>query len=147
VRRQFGHSTPKYQLPTAGVMDASLTKPCQDIGRPPPRAATLTIDSKASTFFFPCVDIVEFLVLGGFPQFGAGRCPLNPQHSPIASPPRDHAAVPNDAHQELAETIVQFPDVSEDAHGRMVMTAGVGVHAVLGERPYWIRARQQSWQR
>ena len=93
MRLQFGHSTPKYQLPAAGVMGASLNKPCQDIGRPPPCAATLTIDSKASTFFSPCVDIVGFLVFGGSRKFGDGRGPLNLQHSLIASPPRDHAAI------------------------------------------------------
>ena len=72
MRLQFGHSTPKYQLPAAGVMGASLNKPCQDIGRPPPRAATLTIDSKDSTFFSPWVDIVEFLVFGRSRKVGDG---------------------------------------------------------------------------
>lgn len=34
------------------------------------------------------------------------------------------AAVADDAHQELAEALVQFVDVAEDAHVYMVPTAG-----------------------
>ncbi len=44
------------------------------------------------------------------------------------------AAVTDDAHQELAEAIGQFPDVREHSHAPMVLTDGWGVHAVLGER-------------
>jgi len=78
VRLQFGHSTPKYQLPAVGVIGASLNKPCQDIGRPPPCAATLTIDSKASTFFSPCVDIVEFPCVWRVPEVWRRTGPLEP---------------------------------------------------------------------
>jgi hypothetical protein len=65
-------------------------------------------------------------VFGGFQKFGDGRCPLNPQHSLIASPPRDHTAVTDVPHQKMTETIVQFLDVGEHAHRRMVVRAGTG---------------------
>lgn len=50
--------------------------------------------------------------------------------------PRTRA--PDDAHQELAEAIVQFLDVSQRAHGRMVVRAGAAVYAVLGRPRHWI---------
>ena len=42
------------------------------------------------------------------------------------------AAGASNAHEEVAEAVVQFCDVRQHAHGRMVLTAGDGVHAVRG---------------
>lgn len=49
------------------------------------------------------------------------------------------------AHQELPEAIVQLFDVSEHAHGRMVLTAGTEFHAVPARRAYCTqRARSRG---
>jgi hypothetical protein len=50
------------------------------------------------------------------------------------------------SHQELTKAIVELLDVSKHAHADLVLTAGAVVHAVPGERRYWMGARQRSRQ-